>query len=346
MCGIYGAVSPGGSLVEAGDILERMGRCVRHRGPDDHHIVARDHAAMGAERLRVTDPRPRAAQPFCDSASGVWLACNGAIYNAPALRARYSRYAYRSRSDIEPILPLYLDRGIRSLADLDGMFALAIWDDRSGRLVLARDRAGEKPLFYARVGSEVWFASEVQALLTHPGVGRDEDAVAARDFLTLGYVPEPRTMFAGIRKVEAGTVVTLGGAGEDVHTFWHPEAVPVRELPADEAGQRLETLLENAVARQLQADVPLGVFTSGGVDSGLLAAVAARAYHPNTLHTFTVGFTAPSYDERSHAALVAAHLGTRHHAVTADESDLFEAFETVAARISSPARRGHTWESC
>jgi asparagine synthase (glutamine-hydrolysing) len=216
------------------------------------------------------------------------------------------------------------------------MFALAIWDERRRRLVLARDRAGEKPLFYARVAHEIWFASEVQALLAHPRVARAQDPAALYDFLNLGYVPEPRTMFRGIRKVEAGSVATFGADTEEAHVFWRPERVAEAPLAVEQAERRLEALLETAVARQLQADVPLGVFISGGVDSGLLAAMAARGGRRGALHTFTVGFAARGYDERSPAAAVAAQLGTEHHTVTANEDTLFEAFETVTARVAEP----------
>ncbi len=333
MCGIYGMASFGRDPLHAPEALDRMGNAVRHRGPDDRATVTTPHAAIGVERLRITDPRPQAAQPFTDQASGVWLACNGAIYNARRLRARFPDYPYRSRSDIEPILPLYLDSGPEGIADLDGMFAIALWDDRNRRLLLARDRAGEKPLFWTRVGSEVWFASEVQALLAHRAVARTLDRVALDDYLTFGYALEPRTMFDGIRKVPAGVTVTFSERGDDVHRFWHPESIAVRQLTQDEAVRRLESHLEDAVARQLQADVAVGVFSSGGLDSSLLAALAARG---GAVHTYTVGFTDPSYDERTPAGQLASALGTKHRAVVADESDLRTAFDTLAAGTAEP----------
>jgi len=336
MCGIYGMVALGEAPLRSPDALDRMGRALSHRGPDDRGALTTDRAALGVERLRITDLTPRAVQPFVHPGSGVWLAANGAIYNGAALRRRYRRYPFRSHSDIEPILPLYLERGAEGLSELDGMFALAIWDGRAERLVLARDRAGEKPLFYARAGDELWFASETQALLEHPSLGRGVDATALRQYFTLGYILEPRTPFAAIRRVEAGTVATFSAGGTRVSRYWNPEAVAAEYRPLAQAERGLERVLEDAVAKQLQADVPLGVFTSGGVDSALLTALAVESAGGRDVHTFTVGFGEPSYDERAPAARVAEQLGTRHVMVTADEAALHEALETVTSRVAEP----------
>jgi asparagine synthase (glutamine-hydrolysing) len=298
MCGIYGMVTFGEPPPDAAAVVERMGRTLRHRGPDDRAVLASPHAIVGTERLRITDPLPRAAQPFTTPDGTVWLGCNGAIYNAADLRARYSRYPYRSRSDIEPILPLYLDRGPAGIAELDGMFAVAIWDARRARLLLVRDRAGEKPLFYARLGDTVWFASEVQALLEHPHLPRDLDAVALDDYLTFGYVPEPRTMFSAISKVEAGTVVSFDARGHGTMRYWVPELIPV--------------------------------------DSSLLATLAARARTPKELHTFTVGFSQADFDESDYANALAEWLGTRHLTVQVAERDLHEALDLITHRVAEP----------
>src|SRR6185503_10270123 len=195
MCGIYGMVSDSGATLRFPAVLDFMGEALRHRGPDGRAVLRDNSAAIGTERLRIIDLHERADQPFSDPTDQVWLECNGEIYNAPAIRERYRDYPYRSRSDVETILPLYLDRGAEAIPALDGMFGLAIRDNRSGTLILARDRAGEKPLFYARAGSEVIFASELQSVLQHPSVSRDLDPIAIAEYLRLGYVPEPRTMF-------------------------------------------------------------------------------------------------------------------------------------------------------
>lgn len=336
MCGIYGAAGRDAGAADAASAFARMGPCLAHRGPDGRGERSDAFARLGVERLRVMDPLPRSDQPFADPSGAVWLACNGEIYNAAALRRRYAAYPYRSRSDVEPILPLYLDRGPAGLADIDGMFAIAIWDGPRRRLVLARDRAGEKPLFHARLGGTVWFASEIQALLQLPSLSRELDTAAVADLLSLGYVASPRTLFTAVRSLEPGTIVTCEGEREEVRRYWAPWDAPPLQLPEGAAARRLDSLLQDAVAKQVAADVPIGVFTSGGVDSGLLAAMAARLVGPGALHTFTVGFGEPSYDERAPAARLAQALGTRHHAVTCDDASRRDALETLTSRIAEP----------
>src|SRR3954470_24327179 len=175
MCGIYGMVAESGKALLYPEVLDFMGAALRHRGPDGHAVLTNAHAVIGTERLRIIDLHERADQPFAAPGSQVWLECNGEIYNAAEIRRRYPDYPYRSQSDVETILPLYLERGADAVAELDGMFGLAIWDNRTHTLVLSRHRAGEKPLFYARVGTEIVFASELQSVLRHPDIHKDLD---------------------------------------------------------------------------------------------------------------------------------------------------------------------------
>ncbi len=341
MCGIYGAVSPSGRTLgdpgALGEILAGMGRALHHRGPDGHAMRVEAGAGLGVERLRIVDLDPRADQPFASPAGRLWLACNGEIYNAPELRRRYRDYPFVSRSDVETLLPLYRDRGLAGLAELDGMFGLALWDGGSRRLILARDRAGEKPLFYARLGEAVWFASEVQALLGVPGLSRELDEVALAQFLALGYVLEPRTLFTAVCRVEAGTFLCFSQDGEVERVrYWDPAAIAAGPPPAGPAVPRLRSLVEAAVARQVVADVPVGVFTSGGLDSSILAALAARNLGADQVHTYSARFTARSYDESAWATRVAAKLGTRHVEVPCDEGDLLAAWTAVTDRLAEP----------
>ncbi len=335
MCGIYGMVSFRGNL-RSPDTLEAMSRVLRHRGPDDQLLVVEPDAALGTARLRITDVRPEGAQPFMDPTTRVWLSCNGAVYNAAELRRRYASYPFRSTSDVETLVPLFLDRGPEGFAEIDGMFAVAVWDGRKRELVLARDRAGEKPLFYSCDGGEVWFASEVQALLEHPDLDRALDRTALSDYLHLGYVRQPRTMFRSIRKVEAGTILVATDRRLDQHRYWNPSAITVDSMSVESAERRLEHLLECSVHKQLQGDVPVGVFMSGGVDSALLASFAAAAMPEGELHTFAVGFPASSFDERSHARRVSTLLDTRHIEVCADDGALTTALDFVTKHVAEP----------
>jgi asparagine synthase (glutamine-hydrolysing) len=335
MCGIYGMAAPAGTPLTHPAIAATMGGLLRHRGPDGSGCRERPHVILGAERLRVMDPSPRADQPFADRVGRIWLVANGEIYNARELRRRFPGYPFRSGSDVEVIIPLYLASGVAGLGDLAGMFALALWDEAERRLVLARDRAGEKPLFYSEASGEVLFASEIQALLCHPLVTRDLDPAALTAFCGLGYVPGPRTMFQAVRAVAPGSAVVLESGTRCTYTYWRPERFAPVDHPGDAVGI-LRELLQTAVERQVRADVPVGVFTSGGVDSSLVAALAARAAGPEHIHTFTVRFTAPGYDESRWGRRLARRLGTRHVEVVVDEAALGEALDVVTARRAEP----------
>ena len=334
MCGVYGIVSAR-ALGHPG-VLERMGEALRHRGPDGSAAFSSAHARIGTERLRIIDLHERADQPFASPGDEVWLEANGEIYNAHELRARYPQFPYRSHSDVETILPLYLDKGPSCVTELDGMFGLAVWDDRSKTLLLARDRAGEKPMFYARIGSEILFASELQCLLTHPDISRDLDRDALAAYLAFGYVPEPRTPFAAIRRVSAGTYMLFRDSGEETVRYWDPQSFPIVTIDPGEAVRETRRLVEAAVTKQVMSDVPVGVFISGGLDSSILATLASRAIGVDKVHTFSAQFAEESYDESGDAAVLAKMMRTRHVPVRADEETLLEALRNTTSRIAEP----------
>ena len=336
MCGIYGMVTSDGSALAHPDILSAMGASLRHRGPDGSAHFTSAHAVIGTERLRIIDLHERADQPFASPDDLVWLECNGEIYNSGAIRARYRNYPFKSRSDVETILPLYLDRGSAAVAELDGMFGLAIRDGRDGSLLLARDRAGEKPLFYARIGNEVIFASELQCVMRHPSVPRDLDREAIADYLRFGYVVEPRTMFAAVKRVPAGAWIRFTATGEEVSRYWQPEAVAIEWRDPEDAVLQLRSLIETAVKKQVMSDVPVGVFISGGMDSSILAALASKTLGSGKVHTFSAQFAESSYDESGDAAVIARRMHTRHVPVRADEETLFEALHAVTHGVAEP----------
>src|SRR5436305_11078871 len=332
MCGIYGMVA-GGAALRYPKVLGFMGEALRHRGPDGHAEFARAEAAIGTERLRIIDLHERADQPFAAPGSQVWLECNGEIYNAAEIRARYADYPYRSRSDVETILPLYLERGAAAVRELDGMFGLAIWDHRSRTLLLARDRAGEKPLFYARVGAraghEILFASELQCILRHPEVSRELDSIAVAEYLKLGYVPEPRTMFRDVRRVEAGTYKLFTESREETVRYWDPASFATEPIGVRDAVAEPRRLIQRAVEKQVMSDVPVGVFISGGMDSSILATLAAKVIGVDKVHTFSAQFAEASFDESGDAAVLAARIRTKHVPVKTDEAALLEALQNV-----------------
>src|SRR5687767_11880207 len=334
MCGIYGMI--GANALRFPHVLDEMGEALRHRGPDGRAVLTHPNARIGTERLRIIDLHERADQPFASPDGSVWLEANGEIYNAAEIRARYRDYPYRSHSDVETILPLYLDQGPSAVEMLDGMFGLAIWDNRTRTLLLARDRAGEKPLFYLRAGDEVLFASELQCLLRHPEVSRELDRIAIGEYLTLGYIPEPRTPFAVIRRVCAGTLMLFTGGREETIRYWDPERFTIQPRDARDAISTTQRLIEEAVSKQVMSDVPVGVFISGGLDSSLLATLASQKIGVDKVHTFSAQFAEESYDESADAADLARHMRTRHIPVRADETTLRDALVNITTRVAEP----------
>ena len=334
MCGIYGMVSLSDRPLRHPALLRRMGQLLKHRGPDDSGTVACDGYALGAERLSIVDRSDQANQPFANASQSSWLVCNGEVYNAAALRSRFARYPYRSRCDVESLVPLLTDVGESGLDAVEGMFALAWWEPRERVLLLARDRAGEKPLYYTECRGELWFASEIQALLVHPDIARELDHLALSEYLTLGYVREPRSMFRHIRKVPAGVSLTFR---PERTTSARTITLPPVSIPDTRHGaqQVLRGLLEKSVAQQMTADVPIGVLASGGMDSTLITALAMRTLGPG-LRTFTASFEESSYDEGGPARRVARELGTTHVEVKVGEPQLADALHTLVGRMADP----------
>jgi len=334
MCGIYGMI--GAAALRHPFVLEQMGEALRHRGPDGRATFVASHAQIGCERLRIVDLHERADQPFQSPDEQIWLEANGEIYNAPSIRERYRDFPYRSHSDVETILPLYLEHGPKAVEQLDGMFGLAIYDHRSRTLLLARDRAGEKPLFYARIGGEVVFASELQCLLRHPDLSRELDPLALDHYLALGYVPEPATPFRAIRRVPAGTYMLFSESGEQTVRYWDAGAFEPVRISARDAIAETQRLIENAVQKQVMGDVPVGVFISGGMDSSILAALASSVIGVDKVHTFSAQFAEESYDESGDAAVLAQRMRTKHVPVRTDDETLRDALNNVSKRVAEP----------
>lgn len=336
MCGIFGAVSLSGAPLKHPDCVAAMAATLAHRGPDGERIVGHERARLGARRLAIMD-LTTGDQPFQSPDASIWMVCNGEIYNAPELRREYTLagYPFRSTGDIETIVPLYERFGADGVGRLEGMFGLAVWDDRQARLVLARDRAGEKPLFWTEVNGELRFASEIQALLAFPDQRRRVNAAAAALYGALGYVPAPYTMIEGISKLAPAHLLVADRKGLAVRRYWDPAAVAARPSRLDGPATLRDVLLR-AVERELMSDVPVGVFTSGGLDSSLLAAAAARVMSGERIHTYSVKFAEPGYDESPHAEAVTHHIRTIHHVVTADDAALERAFDHVTRSLAEP----------
>ncbi|NJC73118.1 asparagine synthase (glutamine-hydrolyzing) [Planosporangium thailandense] len=313
MCGITGIVTDRDAQPVDVHRLQTMCRSLRHRGPDDAGIHVGDGVGLAMRRLAVIDVAG-GRQPVGNEDGTVHAVFNGEIYNHRRLRRELARrgHTFASDSDSEVIPHLYEECGPDFVARLEGMFAIALWDDVRRRLVLARDRVGVKPLYYAAHDGGLVFGSEIKAILA-AGVKTTLDVQALSSYLSLMYIPGPRSVYAQVRKLEPGTVLLWRDGAHRLRRYWDLAEVSRRDdLSARQAREMLRGLLVDSVGAQLDADVPLGFFLSGGMDSGSVVA-AARAARPDApLKTFTVGFADRTYDERSAAALVARRFRTEH----------------------------------
>ena len=335
MCGIAGiAAFERGRVIDA-DPLAGMLACVRHRGPDDEGVHAEDGVALGHRRLAVIDVE-RGHQPLHGRRDSTVVIVNGEVYNyrelSCELQALGSRF--RSASDSEVVAHAYDAWGLDFLDRLDGMFALALWDGAARRLVLARDRMGEKPLFHAAADGLLVFASELSAMLAHPAIRRDIDVPALREYLTLEYVPAPRSLISGVHKLEPGSALILENGAIRSHRYWSIDPHPTSHPPSyRDAVVDLRTKLDSAVSSRLVSDVPLGIFLSGGIDSSTVAALAARH---GALETFSIGFEEQSFDESAHARRVAAHIGSRHHERIVRSTEMPELVPQLGSLLDEP----------
>jgi asparagine synthase (glutamine-hydrolysing) len=309
MCGIAGWVGDVGGDQET---LGRMCAAVRHRGPDDDGmLIDPGKAALGFRRLAVIDLET-GAQPIADERERCHVVCNGEIYNFRALRARLEAggHRFRTASDCEVILHLYEEQGPDCLKELEGMFALALWDRHAERLLLARDRLGVKPLYWAAVGDGLLFASEPGAILASGLVPAAPDPRALLEYMTLQYVPAPRSGFAGIHKLAPGECLVHEDGRTRVEPYWSLDFAARPPRSEAEALEELDTLLSIATRERLVADVPLGAFLSGGIDSSLVVGYMAEAV--DQVRTFSIDFAEEGFGEGAHARRVAALYGTEH----------------------------------
>lgn len=315
--------------------VRAMAETIRHRGPDGDGAWYDPAAgiALGHRRLAIIDLSDAGAQPMVSADGRYVVTYNGEIYNFEALAKELEQtgHRFRGRSDTEVLVEACAAWGVeRTVGKLIGMFAFALWDRQERRLVLARDRLGIKPLYWGRFGGLFLFGSELKALRAHPGWTAEIDRDALAAYFRFAYVPEPLGIYAGIQKLPPGTLLTVADGGEpEIVRYWDPRAVardgasdPSR-LTDNEAADALDTLLRDAVGRRMVADVPLGAFLSGGIDSSAVAALM-QAQSTRRVRTFTIGFNEPGYDEAKHAKAVAAHLGTDHTELYIDPGDALD----------------------
>jgi asparagine synthase (glutamine-hydrolysing) len=335
MCGICGLFAPPGAPAPDRAAVDAMLGALRHRGPDDGASTPLDQCVLGHRRLRVIDLET-GEQPVTDESGEIVAVFNGEIYNFQALREELAAKGHRVRGTGDtPILPhLYEEHGERFVERLHGMFALALWDGRRRRLVLARDRVGKKPLLWTRlVDGTLAFASELKALLLLPGVSRELDLTALDAYLALQYVPGPGTALRGVHKLLPAHVLVADADGERIERYWEPKPAELR-LSEDEWLERVRGTVREAVRKRLVADVPLGALLSGGIDSSIVVSQMAQL-QAEPVRTFSVGFSDARYDEREFARRVAQRYGTVHEEVLL-EPDAAELLPRLAAAYDEP----------
>ena len=313
MCGICGLVATGGAVDR--DALEAMNETLAHRGPDSAGIVVSGAVGLAARRLSIIDLET-GDQPIANEDRSVHVVQNGEIYNHAQLRRELEAQGHRMRtdhSDTEVLVHLYEQHGPGFAERLRGMFAVAIWDARRRRLVLARDRFGIKPLHWARLPGGLAFGSELKSLLPAPGFSREIDPDAVEAFLAFNSIPAPLTIYRSARKLPPGHYLVWEEGSDDVAIERYARELPAQSPRPAEPGDVLEAL-RDSVRAHLVSDVPVGVLLSGGVDSAALAALAATE-SGERIHTFTIGFEEQGFDETARARLVAHRYGTEHHEI-------------------------------
>ena len=349
MCGIAGFLDDRPATRTSREaVVSAMTEALRHRGPDDGGVwVDADCGiALGNRRLAIIDVSPAGHQPMASADGRYVIAYNGEVYNHRELaeRLRQQGVTLRGHSDTEVLVEGFARWGVAAtLRDCEGMFALALWDRQLRPLTLVRDRLGIKPLYWGRAGRAVLFGSELKALRCHPDWQPAVDPDSLASFLRFGYVPAPHSIYRGVHKLEPGIMLTLGAGGEPrLERYWD-----VRQVVAD--GRRdtggaedetallseLEQTLRRAVRNEMESDVPLGAFLSGGIDSSLVTALM-QAQSMRPIKTFTIGFTAAGFDEARHAKQVAAHLGTEHTELYVEEREAREVIPSLPTWYDEP----------
>jgi len=336
MCGIAGILKFDGLTGSDIQAIHTMTHIIAHRGPDDKGIFISAGtpplAALSNRRLSIIDLTAAGHQPMSDPSGRFWIVFNGEIYNFKELRDLLQKrnWAFKSRSDTEVLLYLYIDYGPACLSMLDGMFACAIWDEKDKRLFLARDRAGKKPLFYYLDNKRFLFSSEIKSILAHPDVHSAPNLKEFPNYFFLRYVPAPNTMFEKIYKLPPASYVFVSSNNFKIQKYWdiQPKIRQKTESNKAKIEKELISRFERSVEKRLIADVPIGVFLSGGIDSSAVVAVMSKLLGEN-IKTYSVGFRSPWLSELEYAKIVAETYKTDHHEVLISPSDFVNNLENI-----------------
>ena len=336
MCGICGMFDRSGDPIDKA-VLERMATTLGHRGPDGHGYLLDGEVGLGHRRLSIIDAKG-GGQPIGNEDGTLQVVFNGEIYNFVELRRELEEagHIFKTRSDTEVIVHGYEQWGAECVNRFNGMFAFALWDKRKRELFIARDHLGIKPLYYTLIGDRLAFASEVKALLQVPGCPREIDLDALADLFTFRYVPSPRTLFKDIFKLPPGHLMRAARNGIEIRRFWNWIPSIRENWREEELIEEYQTLLDDAVRLQLRSDVPLGLFLSSGIDSGVLLAIMSK-YSSRPVETFTIGFEeGAKTNEVEDARKVARRFGAQHHSMMLSHKNYASYFERYMGDLEEP----------
>ena len=347
MCGVTGCFDFAGRPL-APEILARMAGTLIHRGPDSCGFFQEGGVGLGFRRLSIIDLET-GDQPIASEDGQVVVVCNGEIFNYRELAAELTGrgHVFRTGSDVEVLVHLYEERGIDFLHRLNGQFAFALYDRRERRLFLARDRVGVNPLFWTVVDGLLVFGSEIKAILAHPAVPRDVDLTGLDQVLTFPGLVPPRTVFKGISSLESGHFLRVSASGVEDHEYWdlvYPRTGELEARPEGEYVEELRAALTKAVEYRLRADVPVGFYLSGGLDSSLIGALIREVSPGVARHSFSIVFPDAEISEARHQRLMARHLGSEHHEIFFDWSQIASRLERMVHHCECPLRE--TFDTC
>jgi asparagine synthase (glutamine-hydrolysing) len=342
MCGIAGILNINEAPPPSEQTLRRMLGAIRHRGPDQFGMFLGDRVALGNARLSIIDVGG-GQQPISNDDQTLWIVYNGEVFNYLELRRELEAkgHRFRTHTDTEVLLRLYEEEGPECLVRLNGQFAFAIWDERNRSLFMARDRVGVRPLFYTRIAGTLIFASEVKALMADPRVPRELDPIALDQIFTYWSTLAPRTCFRDIETLPPGHCLLAARGEIQVRAYWQLDFAPAEDVERrsqESYREELKALLTDATRIRLRADVPVGAYLSGGLDSSLIAGLI-RSLGVSRLDTFSIAFNDAQFDESEHQSRMARFLGTDHQVVRATHADIGRIFPEVIWHTESPVMR-------
>jgi len=346
MCGIAGTfdLRPGGQEPPV-ELLEALTEPFAYRGPDEAGYHTGPGVGLAVRRLAIMDPE-HGQQPMYGPGSDVVSVCNGEIYNHRELRKTLeaSGHVFRTRCDVEVLVPMYRQFGTGFVEQLNGQFAFAVYDRERHRLVLGRDQMGITPLFYTRCGDTLVFASEIKGILQYPGVAREVDLEGLDQMMTFPGLTSPRTMFKGIQSLPPGYILVAEDGRIEVRCYWDIDFPPADETASgrsgDDAAEELEAILMRVVERRLQADVPVGLYISGGLDSSLVAALVGKL-STERRHSFSIRFPSQDIDEGGFQGMVVDRVGTQHHETLFDSDAIGERLRDIVFHAETPLRESY-----